>query len=89
MPFWDPGKKPPGLKIKNKMAAMDPNSSPGRCKVGDFAVIMRIVRLVIRENTLYYNIKEEMNFACPVRMLVGTVPPWGLVNYIRKDVMAT
>ena len=67
---------------------MDPNSSPGRCKAGDFAVIMRIVRLVVRENTLYYNIKEEMYFACPVRMLVGTVPPWGLVNDIRKDVLA-
>ena len=49
---------------------------------------MRIGRLVVRKNTLYDNIKEEMYFARPVRMLEGTVPPWGLVNDIRKDVLA-
>ena len=49
---------------------------------------MRIVRLVVRESTLYDNIKEEIYFARPVRMFVGTVPPWGLVNDIRKDVQA-
>ena len=60
----------------------------GLCKAGDFAEIIRIVRLVVRKSTLYDNIKEEMYFARPVLNLVDTVPLWRLLNDIRKYVQA-